>query len=210
MKNIVNDLEWRYACKKFDPNKTISKTDFEIITDALVLTASSYGLQPWEFVVVENKDKRSDLIAASYNQNQVADASHLIVLCMKKEINEELVMDYLNDISDTRSIPLEELEGLKKMLLTLTLKEDDFKRAWAKNQVYIALGNLLNVCATLRVDACPMEGVSPKKYDEILGLSKMGLKAVVVCPVGYRSKDDEYSELNKVRFSKDKIVKIIN
>ena len=210
MNNIIESLQWRYACKKFDPTKKVSTEDLNTILDGVVLTASSYGMQPWEFLVVTNDKVRSDLVKASYNQAQVKDASHLIVLCVRKEIDEKLVDSYIEDISKKRNLDLDSLEGFKKMLMTLTLKEDKQKAAWAKNQVYIALGNLLNICSTLRIDSCPMEGISPKKYGEILGLNELGLKAVLACPIGYRSSDDDYADVSKVRFDKKELIKFID
>ena len=210
MNKIIENLEWRYACKKFDSTKKVSTEDLNTILDGVILTASSYGMQPWEFVVVTNDKVRSDLVAASYNQAQVKDASHLIVLCVRKEIDEKLVDSYIGDISKKRGLDLDSLEGFKKMLMTLVLKEDKQKAAWAKNQVYIALGNLLNICSTLRIDSCPMEGISPKKYGEILGLSELGLKAVLACPIGYRSGDDNYADVSKVRFDKKELIKFID
>jgi nitroreductase len=209
MGNIVEDLKWRYACKQFDSEKSITNQDFDTIIDALILSASSYGVQPWEFVVVENKELREELVGASYNQAQVKDASHLIVLCRPEKIDEDLIDGYLQNICDVRSQKMEELEGFKKMLMHVVNKDDAHKAAWAKNQIYIALGNLMTVCATMKIDTCPMEGFVPSKYDAILGLDKIGLKSVLVCPVGYRSDEDKYTAIPKVRHPKSKIVKVI-
>lgn len=209
MSNILDDLKWRYACKKFNADKRISDSDFDTIIEALILTASSYGIQPWEFVVVENKELREELVGASYNQAQVKDASHLIVLCRPEKIDEELMDGYIQNICDVRDQKPEELEAFKKMIMNVTKKEDAQKAAWAKNQIYIALGNLLTVCATMRIDTCPMEGFVPSKVDEILGLEKMGLKSVLLCPVGYRADDDKYIDIKKVRHPKEKIVRTL-
>ncbi len=209
MSNIVEDLKWRYACKQFDAEKTITNQDFDTIVEALILTASSYGIQPWEFVIVENKELREQLVGASYNQAQVKDASHLIVMCRPENINEELMDGYIQNICDVRSQKPEDLESFKKMLMYVVNRTEDEKAVWAKNQIYIALGNLLTVCATMKIDTCPMEGFVPSKVDEILGLEKMGLKSVLLCPIGYRSEEDKYISIPKVRHPKEKIVKII-
>lgn len=206
MNNIIEALNWRYACKQFDPNKKISDKDFDTILESLRLTASSYGLQPWKFVVVENKELRSALVGASWNQKQVEDASHLIVMCVPTQIDETFVDSYLEDTALTRGQAVEELVGFKKMLMMVANKSEADKFIWAKSQSYIALGNLLSTCAQMRIDSCPMEGFQPKKYDEILGLTEMGLTSVLVCPVGYRDEADKYIGNKKVRFTRDKLV----
>ena len=206
MHKIIESLNWRYACKKFDSTKSISEEDFNTILESLRLTASSYGIQPWKFVVVKNQEKREELIAASYNQRQVAEASHLIVLCAPSEIDEALIDSYLADTAKTRGQDVSELAGFKKMLMSIPGKPEEWKKAWAKNQIYIALGNLLTVCAEMRIDSCPMEGFSPAKYDEILNLKEYGLRSVVVCPVGYRHADDKYIDIKKVRFPNSHLV----
>ena len=208
--SIVDSLKWRYACKEFDQDKKITDSDFDKISEALVLTASSYGIQPWEFVIVKNKNLREQLVSASWSQAQVKDASHLIVMCRPEKIDEALMDAYIQNISNVRGTELAELEGFKKMIMSVVKKSEDWKKSWAINQIYIAMGNLLTVCAEMKIDSCPMEGFLASKYDEILGLSDMGLKSVLVCPVGYRSSNDKYADLVKVRHPKDKLVKIIN
>lgn len=199
MNDIIKDLEWRYACKKFDSTKKVSEEDFNKLLESLRLTASSYGLQPWKFVVVENTELREKLVAASWNQEQVKDASHLIVLC-SPTVDEAHIDRYLEDQAKTRNQNIEDLAGFKKMLMMIANKSPEDQYIWAKNQVYIALGTLLTVCANLKIDSCPMEGFKAKEYDEILGLKDMGLTSMVVCPVGYRAADDKYGGLAKVRF----------
>ena len=200
MHKIVEDLNWRYACKEFDSTKKISKEDLDAIKESLRLTPSSFGLQPWKFVMVENTELREQLVAASWNQAQVKDASHLIVLCAPTEIDEAFVDAYIADIAKTRGQDISELEGFKKMLMMIPNKSIEDKFSWAKNQIYIALGNLMTVCANMRIDSCPMEGFQPAKYDEILGLKEKGLTSVLVCPIGYRSEGDKYIDLKKVRY----------
>ena len=209
MTTLIESLKWRYACKEFDASKKISDKDFDTLIEGLILTASSYGAQPWQFVVVKNPGLREKLIEASYNQEQVRDASHLFVMCRPDTIDEAFVDDYIQNICDVRSQETTELAGLKKMLMFTASKDDATKASWAKNQIYIALGNLLTLCADLRIDSCPMEGFVPSKVDDILNLSELGLKSVVLCPVGYRSKTDKYQSLAKVRQEKSKLIKII-
>ena len=200
MNQIIEDLKWRYACKKFNNDKKISEADFTDLLESLRLTASSYGLQPWKFVVVENKDLREQLVAASYHQTQVKDASHLIVMCKLSDYNEEFVQSFIEDTAKTREQSLESLEKFKDMLLKVVQKPKEQVDIWAKKQIYIALGNFLTVCAAMKIDCCPMEGFQSKKYNEILGLDKLGLSSVLVCPVGYRADDDKYADSPKVRF----------
>ncbi|MCT4641348.1 MAG: NAD(P)H-dependent oxidoreductase [Bacteriovoracaceae bacterium] len=208
--SIIDDLKWRYAVKEFDPKKKVSKEDLNTILESLRLTASSYGMQPWEFVVVNNEELKEQLVAASYNQRQVKDASDLIVLCAKKNIDEDFVDLYIQDTANKRNQSIESLAGFKKMLGYVTSKEDSQKKAWAKNQIYIALGNLLTTCAVMKIDSCPMEGFSPSKYNEILGLDKIDLIPVLVCPIGYRLESDKYSSLPKVRFKAEQVIRFID
>ena len=205
MEKIIEDLNWRYACKQFNAEKKISDKDFNTLLESLRLTASSFGLQPWKFVVVENQALREELVGASWNQEQVKDASHLIVLASPSNFDEKFVTDYVEDMAKTRGQDISELDGFKKMLMMIPNKSAEDQYNWAKNQVYIALGNLMTACAQMRIDSCPMEGFQAKKYDEILGLDKMGLRSMVVCPVGYRHTDDKYPNLKKVRFSLEEL-----
>lgn len=205
MSNIINDLEWRYACKAFDANKKISSDDLKTILNALALTPSSYGLQPWKFVVVENKGLREQLVDVSWKQKQVQDASHLIVLAGVKVVDEAFIDRFVASVAKTRGQEISEIEGYKKMMMNLVKWSPERQHDWAKNQSYIALGNLMTVCAQMRIDTCPMEGFSAADYDRILGLEEKGLTSMVVCPVGYRSESDSYSSLKKVRYSVDEL-----
>lgn len=207
---ILESFKWRYAVKKFDASKKIDSSDFEILLESLRLCCSSYGLQPWHFIVVENPALREKLVEKSYNQKQVAEASHLIVLCIKDKMTKEHVKAYVEDTAKTRGQKLSDLESFEKMMLgTIERRSDDENSAWMKDQVYIALGALLTTCAFLRIDSCPMEGFSPKGYDEVLDLKSKGLRACVVCPVGYRSPEDKYAQLEKVRFAKEKVISFL-
>ncbi len=207
--NLIESLNWRYACKKFDTNKKLTQAQVNDLVEVLRLSASSYGLQPWRFVIVENPLKREELVAHSYNQRQVAEASHLFVLCAPTQFNEHHVDAYLNDVVATRGGAVQELEGYKKMMMGTLSRLGEKQTDWMKNQIYIALGSLLTGAAVLGIDTCPMEGFVASKYDEILGLNDLGLKSVVVCPVGFRAEDDKYSSLKKVRFNKNTLVHTI-
>ncbi|MBC75483.1 MAG: NAD(P)H-dependent oxidoreductase [Halobacteriovoraceae bacterium] len=208
--DIIEDLKWRYACKKFDPEKKLSEEQVDALLESLRLTASSYGLQPWKFILVKNEKLREELVAASYGQQQVKDASHLIVMCEKEEIDEAHVDAYMKDICETRGVEADSLAGFKKMLIKMIVQQPAEKRlVWAKNQIYIALGTLLTVCANLKIDSCPMEGFKPNEVDKILGLHEKDLRSVLLCPVGFRADDDVYTEKLKVRFKKDEVVEIL-
>ncbi|HIC33069.1 MAG TPA: NAD(P)H-dependent oxidoreductase [Flavobacteriaceae bacterium] len=198
--NILNDLKWRYATKKFDSSKKISQENIDSILEAFNLTASSYGLQPVKLLVLQDQLKQNELVNYSMMQQQVKDASHVLVFCIDTEINEEKITEYFNLVKETRNTPDNILNPFKKFLIAdFKLKSKDEIEAWAKNQAYLAMGNLLTVCAMLKIDSCPMEGFNPEKFDEILGLDKLNLKSVLVMPIGYRSEDDFMATLKKVR-----------
>ena len=198
--NNIEALKWRYATKKFDENRILSEDKIEILKHAFNLTATSYGLQPIKMVIVHNKELQQKLVAYSMNQQQVASASHVLVLCIEREIDKVFIENYFNYVQKIRATPNEILSPFKDFLI------DDFKNkhideitSWATNQAFLAMGTLLTVSATEAIDACPMEGFEPEKYDEVLGLDKLNLKSVLVLPVGFRAKDDMFSEFKKVR-----------
>lgn len=200
MMSVINALKWRYACKAFDPEKIVSEDKIQRLKEGLNLTASSYGLQPFKFLVLTDKEKRELLVEHSWNQRQVVDASHLFIIAIRTDIDESFIKDYINLISEQRGIPADQLEAFKGMMNgSILSKSVEEQQIWAKNQAYITLGNLLLQCGLEEVDATPMEGFIPSKYDEILGLTEMNLKSVLVCPVGYRSENDPYVSLKKVR-----------
>jgi len=198
--DTIKQLKWRYATKKFDATKKLSKTKLNIITEAFNLTATSFGLQTIKLIVIEDKEIREPLVDASYNQNQVLNASHLLIICIQQNIVEEDVENYYNNIKDIRNTPEHILkpyrEDLINMMQGMSVQEC---QQWSTNQAFIALGNLMTVCAIEGIDSCPMEGFLASKYDEILKLDEKGLKSVLLLPVGYRADDDMFSEFKKVR-----------
>jgi nitroreductase len=205
---LIGQLNWRYATKQFDPQRKISTEEWAALEDALILTPSSYGLQPWKFVVVADPAVRERLVPASWGQRQVAEASHFVVFAIKKNLSEQDVDDHLGRIAEVRGVPRESLGQYRDMMVGSIVKgRDEVRRNdWAAHQVYIALGNFLTSAALLGIDACPMEGIEPAKYDEILGLNKKGLSAVVAAAAGYRATTDKYSLAKKVRFSRDQVL----
>lgn len=205
--DIISALQWRYATKQFDTGKKIDAHTLQTLTDALRLAPSSFGLQPRSFVVVENTALRGQLLEHARWQKQITDASHLILLCRKLKVDEDLVQAYIQDTAQTRGITVESLDGFKGMLSGFIQQKDESQLATrASKQIYIALGFLLETAALLGIDACPMEWFNPARFDEILGLEKLWLASVVACPLWYRSAEDKYATTPKVRFADDKII----
>lgn len=200
MGNIIDSLEWRYAVKKFDASKSISDEDVEKLKQAFNLTATSYGLQPIKMVVVQNKEIQEKLVAHSFNQPQVAQASHVLVLCVENSIMKDSINAYFDKVKTIRDTSDEILTPYRNMMhSSFENKTEEDVFVWSKHQAYIALGNLMTVCAVEKIDSCPMEGFVPQGYKEILGLEKLGLDAVLVLPVGIRAEDDMFSAFKKVR-----------
>lgn len=196
----IEALQWRYATKKFDADKILSEEKLDILKNAFNLTATSYGLQPLKMVIIQDKNLQEKLKAVSMGQQQISTASHLLIICIENEVGQEFIENYFKRVKHIRETPEEILKPFKNFLVT------DFKakpgteiRNWAINQAYLALGTLLTVCAVEAIDACPMEGFEPEKYNALLELDKMNLNSVLVLPVGYRAKDDAFSEFKKVR-----------
>jgi nitroreductase len=205
---LISQLNWRYATKQFDPGRKISPEDWSALEQALVLTPSSFGLQPWKFVVVTDHATREKLVPVSWGQRQVADASHLVVFAIKTNLTEADVDHYLKLVTEVRGGAPAALAGYRDMMVGSLFKgrDDAARREWAAHQVYIALGNFLTSAALLGIDACPMEGIQPAQYDEILGLGQRGLSTVVVATAGYRAAGDKYAALKKVRFPKEDVL----
>ena len=198
--NVIEALKWRYATKSFNNEKMVSKEKLDILLNAFNLTATSYGLQPLKLIVIENKKLQQDLVAYSMNQAQIAQASHVFVICIEKNIDKAFIENYFSLIKSIRITPDDILNPFKNFLIDdFESKTDDEIKQWAIKQAYLALGNLLTVCAIEEIDACPMEGFIPKEYDRILNLKSKGLKSVLIMPIGYRSSDDFMAEEKKVR-----------
>ena len=210
MSVLTDALTWRYATKKFDAAKKLPAADLEELLDVLRLSPSSYGIQPWTFLVVTDPAKRAELRKAAWDQAQVTDASHLIVLCAKTTLSKEDIDAYITDTASTRGVSEESLKPFHDMMMgSLSRQTPEGITGWNQKQVYIALGMLLSAAAQKKIDSCPMEGFDATAFDNILGLSAQGLTATVLCPVGYRAADDEAAQHAKVRFPKDKIIQTI-
>ena len=213
---ILEALRWRYSVKKFDPTKKIKDEDLKTLQQALILTASSLGLQPWKFIFVKNQNLRAQLVEHSFGQKQVAEASDLLVIAAKKNMDEAYVEAYLKRSSierktDAMAISLGKgvtsynVEDYKRVTMGFIKNFGDNILAWNQKQCYIALGNLLTVAAFLKIDTLPMEGFVPEKYNEILEIPQ-DYTATLVVPLGYRSEEDKNSKYNKVRFSEEELI----
>jgi len=205
--SIIKQLNWRYATKKFDPAKKISPVDLATLEQAMILSSSSFGLQPWKFVVVSDPAIRLKLRAAAFNQAQITDASQLVVFCFRKTMTPDDVQQYIDRIAEVRNVPAEKLEEFKQMMVGFVKsKAPADMDTWSARQVYIALGFLLTTAAMLGIDACPMEGFDPAKFNEILDLPKAGYSSVALCAIGYRAEDDHAAKLTKVRHTAGKVI----
>ncbi len=209
---ILQQLNWRYATKKFDPSQKISESAWQALEQSLVLAPSSFGLQPWKFFVIRNQELRQQLLEHSWNQDQVVDASHFIVLGIKKDITQKDVDPYIQRMAAVRGISVDDLAGFANMVKGyIADPPNNFNLdEWAARQTYIALGFFLYSAAMLGIDACPIEGFNPAKYNEILGLTTKGYSAVVLCAAGYRATDDKYATLAKVRYPTEDVVDYID
>ncbi len=198
--NIIERLHWRYATKKFDATKSLSEEQLQLLKEAFNLTATSFGLQTIKLVVVSNKEIREKLVEPAFFQKQVLEASHLLVICIQDDVEEQDVEKHFENVASIRNTPETILKpfraDLKKMMADKTVQE---RRNWSVNQAYIVLGNLMTVCAIEGIDACPMEGFRPQQFDEILNLKEHKLQSVLLLPVGFRAKDDMFADFKKVR-----------
>jgi len=205
--NILDQLNWRYAVKQFDTEKKLRKDQVETLLKAANLTATSFGMQPSKIIVVENKSLREELVQYSWGQRQVADASHLLIITINSSAGEKEVDAFVKRTAVARSTSEDNLEGMSKMIKGFLRGMDDSQKYnWMSNQAHIILGNLLTVCAVEGIDACPIAGFQPEKYDELLELEKDGQKSVLVLPVGFRLDSDKYADFSKVRMTDNEYV----
>jgi nitroreductase len=208
---ISQQLHWRYATKKFDPTRTIPDDLWQILEQSLVLTPSSFGLQAWKFIVVRDPEMRQKFVEYSWGQKQVADASHVVVFTIKKNIDADYVDHYIARMSEVQGTPIDALQGFSDVVKGFLTQMPDQAAidTWSAKQVYIALGQFMSCAAMLNIDTCPMEGINPSKYDEVLGLSEQGYSTMVICPAGYRATDDKSAARPKVRFPIEEMVQRI-
>lgn len=205
---LIQQLNWRYATKVFDPARKIPAELWEQLEQALVLTPSSFGLQPYRFIVVTDPALKARLRPASWNQSQIEDCSHLVVFLAQNDMTEASIDEYLARIAQVRGVTAESLAGYRSFMVGDLVQgpRHAIIQEWAARQTYIALGNFMTSAAVLGVDTCPLEGLVPAQYDEILGLAGSGYRTVCACPAGYRSEADKYATLPKVRYAKDRLI----
>ncbi|GGE42375.1 NAD(P)H-dependent oxidoreductase [Psychroflexus planctonicus] len=204
--DYLDQLKWRYATKKFDTNKELAEKDLEKLLEAIRLSASSYGLQPYEVYVIKDEETRKKLHPAAFQQPQILDASYLLVFTAITKIDEAYLNDYIDNIVETRNMKKEDLSGMKDIIMNAVISQsDENKTEWAKKQAYIALGNLLSAAAHYQIDVCPMEGFDPSQFDDILGLNQKNRATAVIATVGFRHKDDGLQHADKVRKSKEEL-----
>ena len=200
MSHFIENQKWRYATKKFDAAKKISAADLETLKEAIQLSTSSYGLQLYRVFIIENPEVRAKLQPVSWGQSQIVDASHLLVFANIVDVQENHIDDYVQNIAATRGLSVDDLKGysdfMKSKIVSLPV---DQKAVWTSKQTYLALANLMNAAAELKIDVTPMEGFEPEKYNEILGFNALGLNASLVAAVGYRHEEDATQHYAKVR-----------
>lgn len=198
--DIIKQLNWRYATKKFS-DKKISYPELQELMEAARLTPSSYGLQPYRILIIDDLEVRNKLKEHSWGQEQVVEASHLLVLCSMNDVTDEDIQSFSQKEGELKRKSEDEINDYANAMKSKVarIRAQGRLDAWINRQIYIVLGNLMTTCALMGIDACPMEGFIPEKYDEILNLDKLGLKSVVLLPIGYRAEDDKYQHLPKTR-----------
>ncbi|MFY7741192.1 MAG: NAD(P)H-dependent oxidoreductase [Flavobacterium sp.] len=200
MSDFITNQKWRYATKKFDASKKISIEDFETLKEAIQLSTSSYGLQPYKILIIENPEVRAQIQPAAWGQTQIVDASHLLVFANVTNFGETEIDNYINLMAETRGISVESVKGYADfMKMKITGLPEEQRNIWTSKQTYLALANLMNAAAELKIDVTPMEGFEPEKVNEILGLPAKGLNASLLATIGYRHEDDATQHYAKVR-----------
>ncbi len=206
-KNIIESLQWRYACKKFDPEKRLSQDQLMVLKNAFNLTATSFGLQPLKMLVIQGEELKAKLLPHAYFQQQITTCSHLLVICIDTSIDENSVDSYFElekSIRGTDDAIIDKFRNqLKSIFKNKSREQIDGSSV---NQAYINIGTLMTVCAEQGIDSCPMEGFNPAKFDEVLSLQEQNLKSVLLLPVGFRAKDDIMSNMKKVRKPLDQVI----
>ena len=203
---LLARLQWRYATKQFDSSRRIDAATWSAIEQSLVLTPSSFGLQPWGFVVVNSLEKRRELRSAAYGQAQVEDASHLVVFCVRDPFTESEILAHVERTAEVRGVSVESLEKFHASLLKGLFSKPERIPGWANEQVNIALGQFMGVCALAGIDTCALGGIQRTAFDEILGLKEKGLSTSVACAAGYRMETDKYASTPKVRYPSARVL----
>ena len=206
MSNFITNQKWRYATKKFDASKKISSEDLETLKEAIQLSTSSYGLQPYKIFIIENPELRAKIQPAAWGQSQIVDASQLIVFANITNFGETEIDSYIHLMAETRGITVESVKGYADfMKMKITGLPEEQRNVWTSKQTYLALANLMNAAAELKIDVTPMEGFEPEKVNEILGLPELGLHASLLATIGYRHEEDATQHYAKVRKPKNEL-----
>lgn len=203
---LLKSLNWRYATKKFELNKKIPDPIWNALEESLVLTPSSYGLQTWKFIVITDSKLRETLKQASWNQPQVTDCSHYLVIACLKNVDQAHIQNHIDRIVELRGVSADSLDKYKAGMIKDLIDggpRSKWVSEWSARQAYIALGNVMTCAALLGIDACPMEGFEPAQYDKILNLENTPYRSIVSCAFGYRDPSDKFASAKKVRFSKN-------
>ncbi len=207
MNNILDALEWRYAVKKFDDKASLTEQQILEVKNAFNLSASSYGLQPYKMIVVQNPDLKEKLVPASYGQKQISQSAALLVFAVRTDFGLDYIDQYFEDMSVKRQIPLENLEGYKNFMKgSFANKSQEEIWSWSVKQVYLTMGHMLASLAAMKIDACPMEGIDTNAYDKILDLEPKQLKTIVAMQIGVRATDDATASALKVRKDLSEII----
>ena len=206
MSNFLENQNWRYAVKQYDASKKISDADLNTLKEAVRLSASSYGLQPYKIFIIENPELRAKIQPAAWGQSQIVDASQLIVFANITNFGETEIDSYIHLMAETRGITVESVKGYADfMKMKITGLPEEQRNVWTSKQTYLALANLMNAAAELKIDVTPMEGFEPEKVNEILGLPELGLHASLLATIGYRHKEDATQHYEKVRKPKNEL-----
>jgi nitroreductase len=203
---VLQQLNWRYATKKFDPARKITAEDWTTLEQSLVLAPSSFGLQPWRFIVITDPEVKASLKGISWGQQQVVDGSHVVVFAIRQDLSADDIDRYVARTAEVRGSTIEALAGFRKMMVGALQGGRIDLNHWAALQVYIALGQFMATAAMMSIDTCPMEGINAAQYDELLELPDQGYATSVACVAGYRAPDDKYAQLPKVRFKTEDVV----
>ena len=207
----LESLKWRASVRKFDNSLKVSDKDLETLLEAGNLAATSGGLQPFKIVVVSNNELKKQLVPMSYNQEQVATASHLLVFATETALGKNTVDAYVDRAAEVRGLEHSALEGYKNSMYGyMDMMDENQQQAWARNQAYISLGTVMTIAADMKIDSCAMEGFEPLKYQEALNLKSKNLMPVVILPICYRSEEEVMADAPKVRKTTENFIVEIN
>lgn len=202
---LIGQLNWRYAVKRFDDSRKLTEEVWNTLQESLLLTPSSYGLQPWKFAVITSAETKAKLPSLSWGQKQPQECSHMVVLAVRKSMDAEYIERFMSSVTETRKLPAGAMDGYRKVLVS-TVEKMDNHLDWNARQVYIALGQLMVAAAMLGVDTCPLEGIDTQAYDRLLGFTGGEYTTLVGCAVGYRHPEDAQSQAAKVRFDAEDLI----